>query len=41
MTTSGQFSCPPASSFVAVYGQDLVVAVSIRKNTYNEPPFDP
>lgn len=28
MTISGQFSCPPASSYVAVYGQDLVAAVS-------------
>jgi hypothetical protein len=30
MTVSGQFSCPPAGSFVAVYGQFLVSAVTWR-----------
>jgi len=28
MTVSGQFSCPPAGSFVAVSGQFVVAVVS-------------
>jgi len=30
MTVSGQFSCPPAGSFVAVSGQFLVAADTVR-----------
>jgi hypothetical protein len=37
MTVSGQFTCPPAGSFVAVSGQFLVAAnIRVKKPQLNE-----